>query len=198
MEVAVQVIIKGRNVELTPALKSHVEEKIGKIDRYFDQGTKIEVELGVEKNPSIADNRTVEITVYVNHHTVIRAKQSTPDMYASVDKIIDKLNKRLKKYKEKEDRKHNKHHKETIRVYGYAAPDGFAEEIEEGDGEFAFDDSRIVKTKQFSIKPMTPEEAAMEMELLGHSFFFFTNADTEDPNVLYKRKDGHYGLIEPR
>ena len=186
-----QVIIKGRNIELTPALKAHVEGKISKIDRYFDKGTKIEVELGVEKNPSIADNQTVEITVFANHTSVIRAKQSSPDMYASIDTIIDKLGKRLKKYKEKLDSQHSKHHKETIRQ------NGFIETFVDEDFEFPSDGPEIVKTKQFTIKPMSLEEAAMEMELLGHNFFFFTNSETEVPNVLYKRRDGNLGLIEP-
>ncbi|MFA5866543.1 MAG: ribosome-associated translation inhibitor RaiA [Actinomycetota bacterium] len=186
-----RVIIKGRNVDLTPALKSYVEEKIGKIGRYFDKGTKIEVELSVEKNPSIADNQTVEVTVFANHSSVIRAKQSSPDMYASVDTIIDKLGKRLKKYKEKLDSQHSKHHKETIRN------NGFVETFAEEEFEFESDGPEIVKTKQFTIKPMSLEEAAMEMELLGHNFFFFRNSETEVPNVIYKRRDGNLGLIEP-
>lgn len=186
-----QVIIKGRNIELTPALKSYVEEKIGKISRYFVKGTKIEVELGVEKNPSISDNQTVEVTVFANHSSVIRAKQSSPDMYASIDNIVDKLGKRLKKYKEKLDSQHSKHHKETIRNHG------FIETFTEEAFEFETGGPEIVKTKQFTIKPMSLEEAALEMELLGHNFFFFRNSETEVPSVLYKRRDGNLGLIEP-
>lgn len=186
-----QVIIKGRNIELTPALKSYVEEKIAKIDRYFDKGTKIEVELGVEKNPSISDNQTVEVNVFVNHSSIIRAKSSSPDMYASIDMIIDKLGKRLKKYKEKLDSQHSKHHKETIRNHG------LVETFVEEEIDFSSDGPEIVKTKQFTIKPMSQEEAAMEMELLGHNFYFFTNSETETPNVIYKRRDGNLGLIEP-
>ncbi len=185
-----QIIIKGRNIELTPALRAYVEEKIHKIDRYFDKGTKIEVELSVEKNPSISDNQTIEVSVFANHSSNIRAKQSTPDMYASVDAIIDKLGTRLKKYKEKLDSQHSKHHKETIRNNGFDVEFEEAEEVE-ADGPL------IVKTKQFTIKPMSLDEAAMEMEMLGHNFFFFTNSLTDVPNVIYKRKDGNLGLIEP-
>ncbi len=145
----------------------------------------------MEKNPSIADNQTVEVTVFANHSSVIRAKHSTPDMYASVDNIVDKLGKRLKKYKEKLDSQHSKHHKETIRN------NGFVETFAEEEFEFESDGPEIVKTKQFTIKPMSLEEAAMEMELLGHNFFFFRNSETEIPSVLYKRRDGNLGLIEP-
>lgn len=187
-----QTIIKGRNIELTTALKAHAEEKIGKIDRYFERGTKVEIELGVEKNPSISDNQTVEVTVFADHSSVIRAKQSSPDMYASIDMLVDKLGKRLKKLKEKNDGRHNKHHKETIRLNGFAEAEPYLEEEMSADDEVS-----IVKRKQFSVKPMTPEEAAMEMELLGHSFFFFTNSETDDSNVVYKRRDGNVGLIEP-
>lgn len=191
-----QIIIKGRNIELTPAIKDYAEEKIGKIGRYFDQGTKIEIELGVEKNPSISDNQTVEVTVFANHSSVIRAKQSSPDMYASVDEIVGKLGKRLKKLKDKNDSRHNKHHKETIRGNGYSEAD-LAAMAEAAEVEIGPDDMMIVKRKQFSVKPMTPEEAVLEMDLLGHSFFFFTNSETDKQNVIYKRRDGHVGLIEP-
>ncbi len=193
-----QIIIKGRNIELTPALKDYTEEKIGKIDRYFDRGTKIEVELGVEKNPSIADNQTIEVTVFADHSSVIRAKQSSPDMYASIDEIIGKLSKRLKKLKDKNDSRHNKHRKETIRGNGYSEEDlAVMAAVAAEDAEIEPDDMMIVKRKQFSVKPMTPEEAVLEMDLLGHNFFFFTNSQTDTPNVIYKRRDGHVGLIEP-
>ena len=187
-----QIIIKGKNIELTPALKGYAEEKIGKIDRYFDRGTKIEIELGVEKNPSIADNQTVEVSVFADHSSVIRAKQSSADMYSSIDLIVDKLGKRLKKLKDKSDSRHDKHHKETIRQNGFASAEPFIEEEASADDEIA-----IVKRKQFSVKPMTPEEAAMEMDLLGHSFFFFTNSESDKSNVIYRRRDGNVGLIEP-
>jgi putative sigma-54 modulation protein len=192
----VQIIVKGRNIELTTALKAHAEEKISKIDRYFERGTKIEIELSVEKNPSISDNQTVEVNVFADHSTVIRAKQSSSDMYASIDMMVDKLGKRLKKLKDKTDSRHNKHHKETIRGNGVTEAD-LAMMSENTETEEDSDETQIVKRKQFSVKPMTPEEAAMEMDLLGHSFFFFTNSETETPNVIYKRRDGNVGLIEP-
>lgn len=191
-----QTIIKGRNIELTQALKTHAEEKISKIDRYFERGTKIEIELSVEKNPSISDNQTVEVTVFADHSSVIRAKQSSSDMYASIDMLIDKLGKRLKKLKDKNDSHHNKHAKGTIRGNGVTDEDR-ALMMEPAEEEPDADDMRIVKRKQFSVKPMTPEEAAMEMDLLGHSFFFFTNSENDTPNVIYKRRDGNVGLIEP-
>lgn len=185
-----QIIVKGRHVDLTDPLKGYVDEKIRRIERYFEWATKIEAELSVEKNPRISDNQIVEITIFANHGSVIRAKQGSPDMYTSVDKIIEKLQKQLKKYKEKLETVH----KDSIRLNKEINQ----EEEEEVEEELPVQGGGpdIVKIKQFTIKPMSPEEAAMEMELLGHTFFFFTNADTSKPNVLYKRRDGDYGLIE--
>ncbi len=181
-----QIIMKGRNLELTQPLKDYVEDKIGRILRYFEWASKVEVELSLEKNPRIKDNQMVEITIFANHGSVIRAKQGSPDMYVSIDKIVEKLHKQTKKYKEKLESRT----KDTIRNNKKMTPMFLEEEEETEDGPL------IVKVKQFTIKPMSVEEATMEMELLDHNFFFFTNAETEKPNVLYKRKDGNYGLIE--
>lgn len=107
-----QIIIKGRHFELTEALKRYIAEKIGRIERYFQWATKVEVELSLEKNPRISDNQVIEITIFANHGPVIRAKHGSPDMYASVDKIAEKLGKQVKKYKEKLETVQ----KETIRM----------------------------------------------------------------------------------
>jgi putative sigma-54 modulation protein len=114
----------------------------------------------------------------------LRAEEATEDMYASVDKAVDKLNRQIGKYKTKLEKKYKGH--DTIRFE-------YIPDVEAGEKS----ESKIVKTKRFSIKPMDPEEAVMQMELLGHNFFVFTNGDTEEVNVVYKRKDGDYGLIEP-
>ena len=176
-----QIILKGKNIELTDALRGYALEKIGKSDRYFQWASKIEIELSVEMNPSIAESQGAEVTVFANNGPSIRANAKSPDMYASIDEIADKLEKQLKKYKEKIEAKN---HKESIRKIM------LEERAEAGV-------SKVVKVKQFVIKPMSIEEAAMQMEVLGHDFFLFTNVDTEQPNVIYKRKNGDYGLIEP-
>lgn len=107
-----QIIIKGRHHELSEPLKDYIHEKVGRIQKYFDWATKVEVELAHERNPRITDNQTVEITIFANHGSVIRAKQGSPDMYASVDKIVEKLGKQTKKYKEKLETVH----KDSIRM----------------------------------------------------------------------------------
>ena len=183
-----QIIVKGRHLDLTDPIKDYVDEKVRRIERYFEWATKVEAELSMERNPRIADNQIVEITIFANHGSVIRAKQGSPDMYTSVDKIVEKLQKQLKKYKEKLETVQ----KDSIRLNKELE----YEEEEEQELPVQAGGPDIVKIKQFTIKPMSPEEAAMEMELLGHMFFFFTNAETEKPNVLYKRRDGDYGLIE--
>ncbi len=177
-----QVIVKGRHFESTKALRDYAEEKVLRVTKYFDQINKAEVELIVEKNPSIADNQTVEVTIFTKG-PVIRAKQSTADMYTSIDKAADKLERQIKKYKGK------LYHSSSKNAVQAAA---LKKEIEEEQKP------KIVKTKQFAIKPMAPAEATMQMDLLGHDFFVFTNAETEEVNVVYRRKDGNYGLIEPR
>lgn len=181
-----EIIVKGRHIEVTNALRAYAEEKIGRITKYFDQIQKIEIEFTDEKNPSIVNSKTVEVTVFPKG-PILRAKESSNDMYASIDMVVDKLERRVKRYKNKtyKSAKHGQSLGE-IAVANFNAGAG-REEVA----------PHIVKVKQVSIKPMDPEEATMQMDLLGHDFFVFTNADTDEVNVVYKRKDNNYGLIEP-
>ncbi|HEY3375727.1 MAG TPA: ribosome-associated translation inhibitor RaiA [Candidatus Aquicultor sp.] len=180
-----EIIVKGRNMDVTGALRAYAEDKVGRIVKYFDQIQKVEIEFSDAKNPSIANGKTVEVTVFPKG-PVLRAKESSNDMYASIDMVVDKLERQVKRYKDK-TYKSNKH----APGLGELAAARFAnDEIEEVVPQ-------IVKIKQVSVKPMDPEEATAQMELLGHDFFVFTNADTEEINVVYKRKDNNYGLIEP-
>ncbi len=180
-----EIIIKGRHIEVTDALRAYAEDKIGKIAKYFDQIQKIEIEFTDEKNPSIVNSKTVEVTVFPKG-PILRAKESSGDMYASIDIVVDKLERQVKRFK-------SKTYKSTKNApgLGAVAKSRFAKEGEE------FRGPKIVKVKQIAVKPMVPEEATMQMELLGHDFFVFTNAETEEINVVYKRKDSNYGLIEP-
>ncbi|MBE0447489.1 MAG: ribosome-associated translation inhibitor RaiA [Actinobacteria bacterium] len=182
-----ELIVKGRHVEVTGALRSYAEDKIGRVAKYFDRIQKIEIEFTDEKNPSIINSKTVEVTVFPKG-PILRAKESSSDMYASIDMVVDKLERQIKRFKNKKNYKSTKH-APGLGELALASFAGTAREELEG--------PRIVKVKQVAVKPMDPEEATMQMELLGHDFFVFTNANTEEVNVVYKRKDNNYGLIEP-
>lgn len=177
-----QMIVKGKNLEVTDALRAYALEKVGKVEKYLDRITKTEIEMSVEKNPKIPDNQVVEVTIF-SSGPVIRAKECSTDMYQAIDLVAGKLERQARKVKKKLiDRSH--HVKK--------APKGMVMEGEEEEPEPV-----IVKTKSFPLKPMTPEEACLQMDLVGHDFFVFVNAETEETNVVYRRKDGNYGLIEP-
>ncbi|RKD32343.1 ribosome hibernation-promoting factor, HPF/YfiA family [Thermohalobacter berrensis] len=173
-----KLIITGRNMEVTDALKDTVRRKLGKLDKYFHEDVEVHATLSVEKNRQI-----FEVTIPINGR-MIRAEESTEDMYTSIDKSIDILERQIRKHKTKLQKRYN--NGETIRF----------ENIKPLSVE---KDStpKIVKTKRFAMKPMDAEEAVLQMELLGHDFFVFTNGETDEVNVVYKRKDGNYGLIEP-
>lgn len=169
-------IITGRNLEVTEGLKTAVHEKIGKLERYFTEDTEVHVTLSVEK-----ERQKIEVTIPVRGN-VIRSEQVSSDMYVAIDLVEEIIERQLKKYKNKIiDRKHS---------------GVFTEEYMEKD--FDEDDTvQIVRTKKFGMKPMDPEEACIQMELLGHNFYVFSNAQTGQVNVVYKRKGNTYGLIEP-
>ena len=170
-------IIIGKNIEVTPGLRSAVEDKIGKLEKYFTQETEVHVTLSVEK-----DRQKIEVTIPVKGK-IIRSEQVSNDMYVSIDLVEEIIERQLKKYKNKiVDQKHN--------------TDFFkADYIEK---EFVDDEEvKIIRSKKFDIKPMYPEDACIQMELLGHNFFVFNNAETGQVNVVYKRKGDTYGLIEP-
>lgn len=178
-----QVIVKGKNVEVTDALRKYAVEKVGRVSKYLDRIIKTEIELSVEKNPKIQENQVVEVTIF-SSGPVIRAKESATDMYQAIDLVCSKLERQARKVKRKLiDRSHHARNP-------FKGSPGTAEEEEERA-------PLIVKTKSFHLKPMTPEEACLQMELVGHDFFVFINSDTEETNVVYRRKDGNYGLIEP-
>lgn len=169
--------ITGRNIEVTTGLRQAIEEKLGKLERFFAPATEATVRLSVQK-----EIHKIEVTIPVKGH-IIRAEESSTDMYVSIDLVEEILERQLKKYKNKLiDKKQN----------ALSFSQAFM------DTETTDDDHvEIVKTKKFAVKPMDTEEACIQMELLGHSFFVFLNADTDEVNVVYKRKGGSYGLIEP-
>jgi len=175
--------VKGKNVEVSEAIRSYAEEKLARLARQLADPTRVELELAVEKNPSIADNHVAEATIWTKG-PVLRAREASTDMRASIDLLADKLERQVTRYRQKRRRRN---HRGNGKMVEPSVP-------------ATFDDQHqplIVKTKQFAIKPMTPEEAVLELELVGHDFFVFRNGETVQINVVYRRRDGGYGLIEP-
>lgn len=173
-----RITITGRNIDLGDRLKNQVTKKLEKLDKYFAPGTEARVVLS-----RLKDLEEIEVTI-PTRAGVIRAEEATDDFFASIDLAEETIERQIKKYKSRLiDRKQS----------SPAFSSYFAEEESEEDPE----EIRIVRNKRFEVKPMDPEEACLQMELLGHSFFVFLNAQTESVNVVYRRKDGSYGLIEP-
>jgi len=172
--------ITGRNLEITESIKTAVEEKITKLGRYFAPDVVAQVTLSMEKS-----RQKVEITIPVKGD-VIRAESENTDMYVSIDLAVRAIEVQLKKYRKK-----------IIDRYQTAGIDFAQEYWDADDGNEEEPEVKIVKRKHFAFKPMDPEEACMQMDLLGHDFFVFTNAETDQTNVVYKRKNDTYGIIEP-
>ncbi len=187
-----QVAVKGRNISVTEALERYATEKVERIRKFFDDERSVsraEVELIHERNPSIPEPEVAETTLFING-AVLKAREASVDMYASIDRMSDKLERQVRRYRGRQlDRWQGQRERHAAAVEG--RPTTIVEEEEEDIG------ARIVRTKQFQMKPMSPEEAALQMELLDHAFFVFTNADTGEINVVYRRRDHNYGLIEP-
>ena len=172
-----QYIISGKNIDVTEGLKAAVQDKLGKLERYFTPETEVQVTLSVQK-----DNQIVEATIPMKG-TILRVEPNSTDMYVSIDMAVDLLERMIRKYKTK------------ISKYGKGELK-FNDEFMEEDVD-NHETVTITKSKRFAIKPMDVEEACVQMELLGHNFFVFRNAETFEVNVVYKRKDKTYGLIEP-
>ena len=176
MEV-MKFIISGKNIAVTEGLKTAVEDKLGKLERYFTPETEISVTLSVEK-----DRQKIEVTIPVKGN-IIRSEQVSNDMYVSIDLVEEVIERQLRKYKNKIV---DKQQESTNFQKAYLDKD--YEEDEE---------VKIIRTKKFGIKPMYPEDACVQMELLGHDFYVFCNAESDEVNVVYRRKNGTFGLIEP-
>lgn len=172
-------IISGKNIDVTDGLKSAIYEKIGKLEKYFTPDTEVHVTLSVEK-----ERQKIEITIPMKGN-IVRAEQVSEDMYVSIDLVEEIIERQLNKYKNKilQQKQASVNFSKSF----------VEEEIDEDDDE----EIKIIRTKRFAVKPMDPEEACVQMELLGHNFFVFRNAITDEVNVVYKRKAGTYGLIEP-
>ena len=171
-----QYIISGKNIDVTEGLKAAVQDKLGKLERYFTPETEVHVTLSVEK-----ERQKIEITIPMKGN-IVRAEQVSDDMYVSIDLVEEVIERQLRKYK----------NKIVQREQGGGS---FRQEFIDKEAED--EEVRIIRTKQYDLKPMYPEDACVQMEMLGHSFYVFRNAHTDQVSVVYKRKGNTYGLIEP-
>lgn len=175
-----KITMTGKQIELTPALKDRIIDRFERLDRYFHKETEATVTISVQR-----EKQVVEATVY-SGNLIVRVEEATDDMYVSIDNAVDILERQLRKHKTRIEKKLKKDTFDVAAVEKIS----FAEPVEE-EKEF-----KIVRTKRFESKPMSPEEAILQMNLLGHQFYIFTNAETGEYNVVYQRKNGDYGLIE--
>lgn len=177
--------IRGENIEVTPAIRNYVEEKVGKINKYFNE----EPDATAHVNLKTYSDHTAKVEVTVPlPHIVLRAEETSPDMYGSVDLVVDKLERQIRKYKTKVNRKFRR---QEIEAPQPIDPDLWGEDDEEEEKE-----SKIVRTKRFNLKPMNPEEAVLQMDMLGHDFFVYRDGVTDSIDIVYRRRDGNYGLIQ--
>lgn len=177
--------IRGENIEVTPAIRDYVENKIEKIEKYFNDG----VNANANVNLKVYNDKQTKVEVTIPMKSVtLRAEERHNDMYAAIDLIVDKLERQIRKHKTKVNRKFRE--REGTGVY-------FANEVlSSNESTPEEEEFSIVRTKQFDLKPMDQEEAVLQMNLLGHDFYIFTDAESNGTNIVYKRRDGKYGLIE--
>jgi putative sigma-54 modulation protein len=176
-----QLIIKAKNLEITESLRNYVEDKIGRLDRYLPDLDEARVELAVQNVKSNQHRQVVQVTIRSNG-TILRAEERHADMFAAIDAVKDKLQRQILRYKEK-----------PVRVKARAQAAAAVAQGAPSEPEAP----SIVRTKRFEVTPMSEEEAVEQMELLGHDFFIFYNVSSASINVLYRRRDGNYGLLQP-
>ncbi|MEK4908990.1 ribosome hibernation-promoting factor, HPF/YfiA family [Niallia sp. FSL M8-0099] len=176
--------IRGENIEVTPAIREYVEKKISKLERYFSESPDAQVNVNLKTYNDKTSK--VEVTIPMSQ-LLLRAEEDHIDMYAAIDLISDKLERQIRKHKTKVNRKHREKGNLNELFGSYESTPNVEEEEQE---------LEIVRQKRFNLKPMDSEEAILQMDLLGHNFFVYTDAETNNTNIVYKRKDGKYGLIE--
>jgi putative sigma-54 modulation protein len=180
-----QLQVKGRNLEVSDAIRRYAEQKLSKLERQL-KDPRVELELAVERNPSIAASQVAEATIWTRG-PVLRAREASADMHASIDQLVEKLERQATRYRTRGRSRRRR----AARANGPGpdiAPPVLAEETE----------PEIVKTKHFPVTPLSPQDAVLQLELIGHDFFVFRNDDSGEVNVVYRRRDGQYGLIEPQ
>lgn len=195
-----QLIVSGKNIHLSPALKDYAEKKLSAIKKYFDHIIEVDVTLSVDEVKDQTRSKVCEVTVWANG-IVLRGKKASEDLYASIDIVADKIERQMKKYKEKlkeMPRRRNSGRDDRSAVHKVISlPEFSKEKEEEADPETARRAPKIVRSGTFAMKPMFADEAAEQLEMLKQGFYVFSNAETNQINVIYKRSDGNFGLIEP-
>ncbi|MGA8942253.1 MAG: ribosome-associated translation inhibitor RaiA [Thermoactinomyces sp.] len=182
-------VIRGHNLQVTDALRDFIERKLSKLERYFDNSAEVEAHISLNV---LKDEHKVEVTIPFPG-LLVRAEELSEDMYASVDLVVEKLERQIRKYKTRVNRRSRQETGFRNKLKENASNKNIpVTTLEEEDSNY-----EVVRTKRFSLKPMDTEEAILQMDLLGHNFFVFTNAVTDKVNVIYRRKDGKVGLIEP-
>lgn len=193
-----QLIVKGRNIEVNDRIRDYVEKKVGKLERYLPDIVEVRVELAEQKSRKASQRHVSQVTVR-SDGTLLRAEERSGDIFSSIDAVTDKIHRQIHRYKGKRRRKIERQQvaavmaEEVELMGGDEVVEGLAEEIEDAE----FFEGAIVRTKRFQMVPMDEEEAIEQMELLGHDFFVFFNVNEAAVNVLYRRGDGNYGLLQP-
>ena len=188
-----QLVIKGRNIEVNDRLREYVEKKIGKMTKFLPDVQEIRVELAEEKSRKTSERQVVQVTMRSNG-TLLRAEERNSDIYAAIDAVADKLNGQINRFKGKRRRKMERAQVAAVEALETEYMSAAMEPVADDEDVF---EGRIVRTKRFSMLPMGEDEAIDQMELLGHDFFVFYNANSDSINVLYRRSDGNFGLLQP-
>lgn len=184
-----ELSIQGHNLEITERVRNYVEKKTARLDRYMPNLNTVTVDLTTENTRSAVERQVAQVTIRDDRGTILRAEERNSDIFAAIDAVIDKLYRQIERYRGKRKRKH----RGPVEDFELGEPLPL-EEIEEVEEE---DEGSIVRTKRFALHPMSADEAIEQMELLGHDFFVFFNTDADGINVIYRRRDGNYGLLQP-
>jgi putative sigma-54 modulation protein len=192
-----QLQVSGRNLDITEPLREYAERKLARIERHLTEDTRVDLELAIERNRSISANQHAELTVWTRG-PVLRAHEYADDMYAAIDLAVDKLDRQVRRYRERRRLWRPHHQARDIEALLPLSDDDEAASAALANGEEPeLPIPTIVKTKRFNMKPMHPDEAALQLELVGHAFYVFLNAESDAVAVIYRRRDGNLGVIEP-
>lgn len=185
-----ELTIHGQNINVTTRLRNYVEKKAGRLDRYMPNLEEVRVDLASQKARNAVERQVAQVTIRDRRGTILRAEEQSNDIFAAIDAVIDKLYQQIQRYRGRRRRNWRSNQSEEMAYLGEPLPiDDVADDDEEG--------GKIVRSKSFPLHPMPAEEAIEQMELVGHDFFVFFNSEEEAINVLYRRRDGDYGLLQP-
>lgn len=192
-----QLQVSGRNLDVTEPIREYALRKLARIERHLTEDTRVDLELAIERNRSISANQHAELTVWTKG-PVLRAHEYADDMYAAIDLAVDKLDRQVRRYRERRRHWRPHHQARDVEALLPLSDADEADSVATANGEEAeLPIPTIVKTKRFNMKPMHPDEAALQLELVGHEFYVFLNAESDAVAVIYRRRDGNLGVIEP-